>query len=195
MEKQRRSKQVAVGIFGGAAFMAFLGTPAAPALAEQGLSGNVTDSAALPEAYVGVAPGSGHKNPLPKPELNPPKLVWTGFQPSEAGGRVFLQTTVPVAFDVRDGGHFVALTLRNCRVHLRNNQRDLNTRFFDTPVAGIKTRQHKRDVEIVISLKAAMSATPQVEDGPDGTKFLVVDFPNLPRTPTNEVLREGQSPP
>lgn len=185
MKKQRQSRQVAVSAFGAAAFVACGWIPGATAWAEQDEPTKAPEAAASPDAYVGVAPGSGNKNPLPKPDVNPPKLVWTGFQPSEAGGRVFLQTTLPVTFDVRDGGNSMALTLRNCRVHLRNNERDLNTRFFDTPVAGIKTRQHKRDVEIVISLKNAVSATPRVEDGPDGTKFLVVDFPNAPKTAAN----------
>jgi hypothetical protein len=137
-----------------------------------------TDTApSNPDVYVGVAPGSANKNPLPKPETGAPLLVWTGFVPSEAGGKVFLQTTMPVTFDAKDGGKQLSLTLHNCKIHLKNNQRDLNTSFFNTPVAGIKTRQHKRDVEVVISLKSAMTAVPRMEDGPDGTKFVVIDFP------------------
>lgn len=137
------------------------------------------------EVYIGVSPGSTNKNPLPKPETNAPQLVWTGFQPSEAGGRVFLQTTTPVTFDLKDSGKQLALTLHNCRIHLKNNERSLDTSFFDTPVAGIKTRQHKRDVEVVISLKSAMTAVPRMEEGPDGTKFVVLDFPITAKAAAN----------
>ena len=134
--------------------------------AEKGVLGPTAPAGA--DEYIGVSPGSGNKNPLPKPESSAPQLVWTGFQPSETGGRVFLQTTMPVTYGVKEGGKQLVLTLHNCRVHLKNNERDLNTSFFDTPVAGIKTRQLRREVEVVISLKTAVSATPRVEDGPDG---------------------------
>lgn len=96
-----------------------------------------------------------------------------------------MQTTMPVTYGVKEGGKQLVLTLHNCRVHLKNNERDLNTSFFDTPVAGIKTRQLRREVEVVISLKTAVSATPRVEDGPDGTKFVVVDFPVVAKTAAN----------
>lgn len=130
-----------------------------------------------PDEYIGVAPGSGNKNPLPKPQSDPPKLVWTGFQPSEAGGRVFLQTTQAVTYDTKPGGKSLSVTLRNCRIHLKNNERDLNTSFFDTPVAGVKVRQRRLDIEVTIALKSEVAASPRVEDGPDGTKFVVLDFP------------------
>jgi len=138
-----------------------------------------------PADYVGVSPGTGNKNPLPKPDTSEPQLLWTGFQMSEAGGKVFLQTTTPVTFDLKNEAKQLSLTLHNCRIHLKNNQRELNTSFFDTPVAGIKTRQLKRDVEVVISLKSAMTAVPRMEDGPDGTKFVVVDFPMTAKATAN----------
>ncbi len=132
---------------------------------------------AEPEEYIGVAPGSGNKNPLPKPESGPPKLVWTGFQPSEAGGRVFLQTTQAVTYDTKAGGKRLFVTLRNCRIHLKNNERHLNTSFFDTPVASVSVRQRRQDIEVTIGLKSQVATSPRVQDGPDGTKFVVLDFP------------------
>lgn len=135
------------------------------------------EAPANPDAYIGVAPGSENKNPLPPAESDSPKLVWTGFQPSAEGGRVFLQTTLPVTYDVKSGGKQFSLMLRNCRIHLKNNERDLDTRFFDTPVAGVKARQRRKDVEVMISLKVPVEASPRVEEGPAGTKFVVLDFP------------------
>lgn len=128
-------------------------------------------------AYIGVAPGSTNKNPLPRPDSPTPKLVWTGFQPSPEGGRVFLQTTLAVQFDFKPEGKQLSLTLRDCRIHLKNNERDLDTSYFDTPVAGVKTRQRRKDVEVRIALKTPVQTSPRVDDGPDGTKFVVLEFP------------------
>ena len=149
----------------------------AHAAAEQGKAGNdAGGTATAPDAYIGVAPGSANKNPLPRPDTAAPKLVWTGFQPSAEGGRVFLQTTLEVAFDFQPRGKQLSLTLRNCRIHLKNNERDLDTSFFETPVAGVKARQRRKDVEVQIALKQPAETAPRLEDGPDGTKFLVLDF-------------------
>jgi hypothetical protein len=71
----------------------------------------------------------------------------------------------------------MSVFLRNCRIHLRNNRRNLDTRFFATPVQGVSARQRHKDVELRIALKEPTTATPRTEPGPDGTQFLVLDFP------------------
>ncbi|MCG5054349.1 MAG: hypothetical protein KA712_15400 [Myxococcales bacterium] len=135
-----------------------------------------------PGGYIGVAPGSTNRNPLPKPDANPPKLVWTGFQPGAAGAKVFLQTTSAVTYELKANGTALSLLLRNCRIFLKNNERDLNTRFFDSPVAGIKARQRRKDIEVTIALKAPATTSPRVEEGPDGTQFVVLEFPAVVAT-------------
>jgi hypothetical protein len=133
--------------------------------------------------YGGVTPGDGVSNPLPQPPANPPHLIWTGFQPTATGSRVFIQTTVPVEYEVKQGPvskagrSTLTVLLRGCRIHMANNRRKLDTRAFPTPVQSISAKQRRNDVELVISLREPASATPATEVGPNGTRFLVFDFP------------------
>ncbi len=135
------------------------------------------------ERYVGVAPGPVGKNPLPSPKADRPSLIWTGFQMSAAGSRVFLQTSGAVTYEVSNRAGAgkqpgtLSVLLRNCRIHLKNNRRNLDTRYFATPVRSVAARQKSKDVELVISLKEPSSPAPRIEAGPDGTQFVVLDFP------------------
>jgi hypothetical protein len=107
---------------------------------------------------------------------------------SSEGSQVFLQTTRAITYDIKmaepakkghkmAGGETMSVFLRNCRIHLANNRRNLDTRFFATPVSGVSARQKHKDVELRISLKEPATATPRTEAGPDGTEFLVLSFP------------------
>lgn len=134
------------------------------------------------EKYVGVVPGPNAQNPLPRAKKTPPRLIWSGFKSADAGGsQVFFQTNQPVTFEVvpgKDGsGKELSVFLRNCRIHLTNNARNLDTRFFATPVEGVKARQVRKDVELRIALKQPSTPTPRTEPGPDGSQFLVLEFP------------------
>jgi hypothetical protein len=134
------------------------------------------------EKYVGVVPGASTHNPLPPAKKSPPHLIWSGFKTGEGGGsQVFFQTNQPVTFEVvpdkGGGGKELSVFLRNCRIHMRNNQRNLDTRFFATPVQGVTARQRRKDVELRIALKEPSTPTPRTEPGPDGSQFLVLDFP------------------
>jgi hypothetical protein len=139
------------------------------------------------ERYVGVAPppGPSARNPLPAPRGKTSHLIWSGFQGGEGGGsKVFFQTNQAVTFEVAGAGARKAgkpgemsVFLKNCRIHLRNNGRNLDTRFFATPVAGVTAIQRHKDVELRISLKEPVSVTPHTEPGPDGTQFIVLEFP------------------
>lgn len=137
------------------------------------------------EAYKGMAPGSTAKNPLPPPKkTDPTQLVWTGFKMVGDKSQVFLQTTRELTFEVgtpsaakKGGKASLSVFLRNCRIHLRNNQRPLDTRYFATPVIAFKARQKRKDVELTFQLKEPATAVPRTESGPDGTQFLVLEFP------------------
>jgi hypothetical protein len=155
--------------------------------------------AARGEKYVGVAPGEDRRNPLPPARKAPPHLIWSGFQSGESGSRVFFQTNLPVTFELGKavpgaGGKpgTVSVFLRNCRIHLRNNSRHLDTRFFPTPVEGVTALQRRKDVELRISLKQPATLSPRTEAGPDGTQFLVLDFP--PGQPVADGASAGREP-
>ena len=138
---------------------------------------------ALGQKYDGVVPGPVGKNPLPAAPKGGPYLVWTGFQMTATGSRVFLQTTQPVQFDLNEGAakksshSTLAVLLRGCRIHMANNRRSLDTRAFATPVQSVLAKQSRKDVELLITLREPASSTPATEPGPNGTRFLVFDFP------------------
>ncbi len=123
-----------------------------------------------------VVPG-GSGSPLgPAPTRGTPRLVWTGFQMIDGGSRVFVQTTAEVELKVGLGKGGVTLTLHNCRVHMRNNSRTLDTRFFASPVQQIAVHQRRRDIELDVALRAPVHSTARLEAGPGGTHFWVIDF-------------------
>jgi hypothetical protein len=134
-------------------------------------------------AYRGLT-GPEARNPLPQPKSEPPRLVWTGFKMAGDRSEIFLQTTRPVVHELGTPGKAagsrpgsLVLLLRNCRIHLRNNARKIDTRFFATPVEGVSARQRKKDVELRIALKDAAVPEIRVQEGPDGSHFVVVSFP------------------
>jgi hypothetical protein len=165
---------------------------------------------ALGQKYDGVAPGQAGKNPLPAAPKGGPYLVWTGFQMTATGSRVFLQTTQTVQFDLNEGAakksgkSTLTVVLRSCRIHMANNRRKIDTRFFATPVSGVSARQRGRDVEIRVAVRERASAVPHSEAGPDGTQFVVLDFPPGKAAPEPSALQDlageaaaadGSSPP
>jgi hypothetical protein len=161
---------------------------AASAWAQQGgalqLGDPGADAPALSARYAGVTPGADARNPLPKAATVPPRLVWTGFKMAGDKSQLFLQTTRPVTYDLGKPGPMkghrgpvMSVFLRNCRIHLKNNGRRLDTRFFASPVAGVAIRQRRKDVELDIALKEVAAPVPRLEDGPDGSQFIVLEFP------------------
>jgi len=94
--------------------------------------------------YGGVAPGQPKPDPNarpPKAKRPPPKgtLTWIGFEAKDGGAQVFFQSVAP--FDVKQ--HVEGSTLV---VHLAlsrlgaNTWRQVDTRFFDNPIAGLVAR-------------------------------------------------------
>jgi hypothetical protein len=123
-----------------------------------------------------VVPG-GTGSPLSTaPRRGTPQLVWTGFQVTDSGSRVFVQTTAEVELKVENAKGGETVTLHNCRVHMRNNSRMMDTRFFASPVERIAVHQRRRDIQLDIALRAPAQSTPRQEAGPGGTHFWVIDF-------------------
>ncbi len=130
------------------------------------------------QKYDGVVPGSTAKNPLPSAPQGGAYLVWTGFQMTATGSQVFLQTTGPVEFDRgKSSKSTLTIVLRGCRIHMANNRRKIDTRYFATPVAAVSAKQKGRDVEVRIALRETVTVDPRNQAGPDGSQFVVLDFP------------------
>jgi hypothetical protein len=155
-----------------------------------------TPAPAGQQKYDGVVPGLTGKNPLPAAPKAGPHLVWTGFQMTPTGSRVFLQTTQTVQFALdegragKSGKSILSVRLEGCRIHMANNRRRIDTRYFATPVSGVSARQKGHDVEVRIALRVLASAVPHSEPGPDGTQFVVLDFPPGKATPEPTALED-----
>jgi hypothetical protein len=94
--------------------------------------------------YGGVAPGTpqGPKDRPAKPKRPPAKgtLSWIGFEAKDGGAQLFFQSVAP--FDVQqhvEGGALVVhLSLSRLGA---NTWRQVDTRFFDNPLAFVQARQ------------------------------------------------------
>ena len=128
--------------------------------------------------------------PMAWPKGGAAKVVWTGFQMTGEGSRVYLQASNDVEVSVQSEKSGLTVTVRNCRLHLRNGGRPLDTRFFATPVTSVAVNQRKRDVLLHIGLKEAIvDVVPHKESGPDGSQFWVLDFPAA-----KSLLADGSRP-
>jgi hypothetical protein len=149
--------------------------------------------------YGGVTPG--HPNPPPRVEhlrahahtrtgaqahVNE-IIAWPGFQMQSGGGsRFFVQTTGPVTTEVHPSTGRVEIVFHDTSVHLANSRRWLETQFFDTPVVRARLERRRRDMVLVMQLRAAV--TPVISTGadPSGFTFTYIDFAAghyLPATP------------
>jgi hypothetical protein len=142
------------------------------------------------QKYDGVVPGATGKNPLPSAPEGGPYLVWTGFQMTASGSQVFLQTTQPVSFERgKWSKSAMTIVLKGCRIHMANNRRKIDTRFFATPVTSVSAKQKGHDVEIRIAMREPASVEPRSQTGAEGTQFVVLDFPPGKAAPEPSALQ------
>ena len=138
-------------------------------------SGSAGDS-----GYDGVSPGSSNVPPrAPDPGgAGPLLMTWPGFQQRPDGAsRFFLQTTGPVQVEQKnEDGRFVLL-LKNTRLHLRNNRRPLETRYFNTPVSSARIERRGRDLAFVLSLRGQVTPMVSTQQGAGGYNFILLEFP------------------
>lgn len=83
------------------------------------------------------------------------RITFVGFKQDNGIGRIFLRTSAPAKYSVgEDSHHNVVVTLENTRISLPNNQRMLDTSFFDTAVSLVRPEELEGDtVRVTISLK------------------------------------------
>jgi hypothetical protein len=144
--------------------------------------GTSTVAAAEEAAYAGVTPGLETSENLPPKAEEIPEgalmLTWPGFMMRKEGGsRFFVQTSRPVEFATRESEGRFELVLRNTRVHLKNNFRPLETEFFDTPATrATVVRRGKKDLAMVLEMRAKATPTVSQEKGKDGFNYVFIDF-------------------
>jgi len=140
-----------------------------------------TETPPAPPGYVGVVPGRAQ---LPthlrgRPGTSPTVVTWPGFQPrADGASRFFVQLTSRVTYEARaENGRYVVL-LQGVRIPDRQTGRELDTRFFQTPVTRARLeRRGRRDIAFVFDLRAAVTPMVSLDVGADGYAFLFVEFP------------------
>ncbi|MGE0872651.1 MAG: hypothetical protein AB7P03_29115 [Kofleriaceae bacterium] len=150
--------------------------------------------------YGGVVPGQPSAEKPGKPRRPPPKatLTWVGFEAKGGGAQVFFQAASPFEVDQYvDGGVLVVQT--TLKRLARNVGRQVDTRFFDSPIASVVARvtgaaratkghpAHKAGVSVRIKFKNPADAKPAETRSavePDGMHYVYLTFP--PGTATAE---------
>ena len=144
--------------------------------------------------YGGVAPGQ-KPDPAAKParpKRPPPKgtLTWIGFEAKEGGAQVFFQSVAP--FEVSQQLEGTTLVVRLTLTRLAaNTWRQVDTRFFDSPIAGMVARPVRASrgskkhptqgagIEVRISFKNpkdAREATLRSQAEADGMHYAYLSF-------------------
>jgi hypothetical protein len=90
----------------------------------------------------------------------------------------------------KSGKSTLTVRMTGCRIHMANNRRKIDTRYFATPVAGVSARQKGRDVEVRIALREVAAGVPHSEAGPEGSHFVIVDFPPGKAAPEPSALED-----
>lgn len=105
-------------------------------------------------------------------------MTWPGFQQRPDGAsRFFLQTTAPVQIEERAEANRFVLVLKDTGLHLRNNRRPLETRYFNTPVRKADIERRGRDLAFVLDLRAQVRPVVSQEAAENGYNFVFLSFP------------------
>jgi hypothetical protein len=127
--------------------------------------------------YHGVIPGSSPGTTAKKKPAKP-TLTWVGFQSTEAGARVFAQTSVSPQVEQTLAGSELVIQLGELEFGEKNNLRPLDCRYFPTDVARVWAKRRGKHAELHVRFKdktAARKATQQIsEEG--GLWLVLLDF-------------------
>lgn len=140
--------------------------------------------------YGGVVPGETPESPKKAKRVPKGTLSWIGFEAKDGGAQLFLQSGA--SFEVSQRVEGATLIVHTNLTRLASNTwRKVDTRFFDTPLAGVvatKVRasrggkgraRHGAGVDIRITFKSAKDAREaQVRTAtePDGLFYAYLTF-------------------
>jgi len=157
--------------------------------------------------YGGVTPGEAPSRDTAakpaRPRRPPVKgtLTWIGFEAKDGGAEVFFQSVAPFQLTQRVEGGIVVIHLGLSRLG-HNTWRQVDTRFFDNPLAGIvaravgaarATKDHPArtaGIEARIAFKNAKDAregTVRTATEADGMYYAYLKFPEGTEAPASGV--------
>jgi hypothetical protein len=165
--------------------------------------------------YGGVTPGEVQPQERAgkpaKPRRPPPKgtLTWIGFEAKDGGAEVFFQSVAPFELTQRVEGANLVVHLGLQRLG-HNTWRQVDTRFFDNPLAGIVARAvgaaratkdrpaRTAGIEARIAFKNAKDAreaTVRTTTEADGMYYAYLTFPEGTGGPTTAAPTIGEPDP
>jgi hypothetical protein len=107
-----------------------------------------------------------------------PIATLPGFEQSADGGsRFFVQLTEQVPVEEQKAQGSITYVLKGAHVNKYNNTNALVTVHFNTPVSRARLVQHGNDLFFVLDLRAAVAPVFKMQDAPDKTAMLTIDFP------------------
>lgn len=117
-------------------------------------------------------------HPVKRVDTPPATLTWVGFERIAGGSRVFFQLSAEAGFDVTQKGTTIVVHLRKTSINVRNNMRELDLRYFKTPVRSVKVTRKKKDVIATIVLDRDTTPAAKMISGKRGSgyKILVLEF-------------------
>lgn len=168
-------------------------------LVAAGLFGSATADDRTPHRegeYGGVNPGEPPRDTATrpaKPKRPPPKgtLTWIGFEAKNGGAQLFFQSVGPFTVQQHVEGSTLVVHLDLTRLGA-NTWRQIDTRFFDNPIAGVVARAvgaakgakgrpaRGRGISVRVTFKNPKDAREgalQMKTEPDGMHYAYLTFP------------------
>jgi hypothetical protein len=107
-----------------------------------------------------------------------PTATFPGFeQLPDGGSRLFVHLTQSVPVEERRAQGSITYVLKGAHVRQSNNTNSLVTVHFNTPVSKAKLVPHGNDLLFVVDLRAASAPTWKMQDAPDKSATLNIEFP------------------
>ncbi len=83
-------------------------------------------------------------------------MTYIGFRERGGVSRVFVRLDGRARFRQRQDGKTFVLELLDTRVNVKNNERPLDTSYFDTPVLRVQARPGPHDTRIEVELRRSV---------------------------------------
>jgi hypothetical protein len=80
-------------------------------------------------------------------------MTYIGFRMRGPVSRVFVRLDGKVRYQTQQDEGRLVLTLVDTRVNVKNNERPLDTSFFDSPVTFVQAIPNRANTDIVIRLR------------------------------------------
>ncbi|MFT3699697.1 MAG: hypothetical protein QM831_41495 [Kofleriaceae bacterium] len=127
--------------------------------------------------YSGVKPGVPPLKPGKKPTKG--TLSWIGFEAKSGNAEIFLQSVAPfeVTQHVENGA--LVVDLAGLDKLGQNTWREVDARFFDTPIARITAKRARKGIEVRVTfknVKDAHEAAMRSSNEADGMYYQYLDL-------------------